>query len=515
MDRNAQMEAAKLLASEFKRGGGGSGRGRSNGRGRTNNSSNGSKPGGIGKAVTHSRYDTHAVQMNRSAPASSRPKFTQAEVTRARIQSPTTRVDPSLSGWLTGSNTPQASTAIPAKKAAVHSDSPKGIDKNLASWLTNTDKPQPSASTPVPATPKEAPTNRPSSSVPGPKVHISETLKDAVPGNVHAVSQTNALPLSLKKDDGAPLETIAHSKPNGLGKSLWAAHETNAVKDQDRDTMVETAASTDLSALTSALLLFDKDQPATRPQSDYDEHAARLLETVDTKQDAQASATMTEGPGVQKQPEIGSFFWALWQLEAGRELPDPLAVNAQMAEGTRDDNGVAPITDADTKDIKDTTSTMQRQETDHMENATEPLMNEAVCNCSKRSHPVIGLAASRHNTDADGNLDVSGLETASTAVKNKFAVNVILYRHSNQDCPVLLKYAAKFPLHFGASPALVDDPDDHLQVIRWEDSNSSSGPSSSLPGPSHSSPVPSNTLSGPPAQQLRRDRGLNASIWAA
>ncbi|KAK1640521.1 hypothetical protein BDP81DRAFT_420217 [Colletotrichum phormii] len=119
------------------------------------------------------------------------------------------------------------------------------------------------------------------------------------------------------------------------------------------------------------------------------------------------------------------------------------------------------------------------------------------------------------------------MQAASDAVKNKFAVNVVLHEHSNPDCPKLLRAAAKFPLHFGASPAVVDGPDDHLQVIRWKDSNGLSGPSISVPvrkinssGPQNNLAGPSHNSSGPPLagapvpQPTIRRRGINDSMWA-
>lgn len=472
-------------------------------------------------------------------PSSSRVVFTPAEVNRARVQpSAVTRVDATLAGWLAGSKTPQPGPAtpatpempaMPANTVPARSDAQKRIDQDLASWLT----PKPS---PVAAPPKETPVSRASSSTPVTKIDSPETPKAAVPGNTQAVSQSNAPPPSLKKEALASPETTVHSRPSSLGKSLRIAHEAKVLREQNNASGVETTASSNLNARASAILAKGVEL-MPQPQSNHNGQAPRLLGTVDNKQDARASSsTKTEASAVKPEPEFGTVQWALAQLESGRELPGHHEFHARKAQEVGHKSGAVSVPDAHSGTINKTESVIkQQQETTKEEKAAEPLMKELDCNCPKRSHPIIGLAASCYNTDSDGDHDLVRMKGASDAVKNKFAVNVILHEHSNPDCPKLLQAAAKFPLHFGASPAVVDDPDDHLQVIQWKDSNGLSGPSSSvpvrkinssghknnLPGASNNLAVAFNNSSGPPLAgapvpqpPVRRCRGINDSMWA-
>ncbi|KXH35591.1 hypothetical protein CSIM01_13718 [Colletotrichum simmondsii] len=530
-----QMAAARALAAEFSKAKGGSSRGRNSGRGRMNDGGSGSRPGGIGRA-TPTRYDAPPAQMNRPMPSSSRAVFTQSEVNRARVQpSAVTRVDPTLAGWL--ANTPQTGPATPvtpkmpmtpANTVPARSDVPKEIDQQLASWL------MPKLS-PVAAPPKETPTSRASSSIPVTKIDDPETSKVAVTGNAQAVSQSNAPPPSLKSEAVVPPETAVRSKPSGLGKSMRIAHEAKVIREQNNMSGVGTTASSNLNARAFALLAEDIDL-VTQPQSNHNRQAPRLPETVHNKQYAEASSsTKTETSAVNSELKFGSVEWALAQLESGRELPGHHEFHARMAQEVGNTSGAVPPTDAHSGIINNAQSLIEQQETTDEKKAAEPQMKEPYCNCPKRSHPIIGLAASCYNTDSDGDHDLTRMKGASDAVKNKFAVNVILHEHSNPDCPKLLQAAAQFPLHFGASPAIVDDPEDHLEVIQWKDSDGVSGPSCSvpvrkinssghqnnLPGASNNLTIAFNNSSGPPLAgapvpqpSARRRRGINESMWA-
>ncbi|KAK1727333.1 uncharacterized protein BDZ83DRAFT_212182 [Colletotrichum acutatum] len=474
-------------------------------------------------------------------PASSRAVFTQPEVNRARVQpSAVTRVNPALADWLANTKSPQpglatpatpampAMPAMPANMVPARSDVPKAINQDLANWLT----PKPS---PVAAPPKETPNSRASSSVPVAKIDSPETSKAAVSGNTEAVSQSSAPPLSLEEEAVVPPETTVRSKPSGLGRSLRIAHEAKVIREQNNMSGVGTTASSNLNA--KAFALFAEDiELVPQPQSNQNGQAPSLHETVDNKQYAEASfSTKTETSAVKPELKFGSVEWALAQLESGRELPGHHEFHARMAQEVGNKSGAVPVTDAHSGIINNTESFIEQQETTDKKKAAEPRMQEPYCNCPKRSHPIIGLAASCYNTDSDGDHDLTRMKGASDAVKNKFAVNVILHEHSNPDCPKLLQAAAQYPLHFGASPAAVDDPDDHLQVIQWKDPNGLSGPSKSVPvrkinssghqnnstGASNNLAVAFNNSSGPPLAgapipqpSAHRRRGINDSMWA-
>ncbi|KAF4782564.1 hypothetical protein HER10_EVM0000488 [Colletotrichum scovillei] len=530
-----QMAAARALAAEFSKAKGGSSRGRNSGRGRMNDGGSGSRPGGIGRA-TPTRYDAPPAQMNRPMPSSSRAVFTQPEVNRARAQpSAVTRVDPTLAGWL--ANAPQTSPATPvtpkmpmtpANTVPARSDVPKEINQQLASWLT------PKLS-PVAAPPKESPTSRASSSILVTKIDDPETSKVALTGNAQAVSQSNDPPPSLKSEAVVLPETTVRSKPSGLGKSLRIAHEAKVIREQNNMSGVGTTASSNLNAQAFALFAEDIDL-VTQPQSNHNGQVPRLPEAVHNKQYAEASSsTKTETSASKPELKFGSVEWALAQLESGRELPGHHEFHARMAQEVGNKSGAVPATDAHFGMVNNTQSLIEQQETTDEKKAAEPQMKEPYCNCPKRSHPIIGLAASCYNTDSDGDHDLTHMKGASDAVKNKFAVNVILHEHSNPDCPKLLQAAAQFPLHFGASPAIVDDPDDHLQVFQWKDSDGVSGPPRSVPvrkinssghqnnppGASNSPAVAFNNSSGPPLAgapvpqpAVSRRRGINESMWA-
>ncbi|KAK1986993.1 hypothetical protein LZ30DRAFT_777885 [Colletotrichum cereale] len=500
----SQMEAARILAQEFKskgnsrRGGGAGGGGRDELRG------GGSTCGvGAGRSLNTPRSQFSRSSMTRPMP--SRPALSVGNVNKTP-----TRIDPSLAGWLGGQNAddnkPAKSVPITTKKATVSLP----VDPKLSSWLTNSSQPQPLSVTPVPdanGTPKsntsasEVTTDVQSAIVSQAQSILEEPMRVTVQIQNPTSPAANKTYRDKPKTSDCPFEkkTTSASKCDGLGKSIWASEDPATVRTQDKSSdsgpVVDAAMSSRASAMPQ------EQQPICSPAASYDGQVSRLLEMGHNKDKTQKAARKTGSKLLlHQQPKVGTLLWALQQLDAGLELPDPQQLKAHGYRLNDNCPHVQPVA-ASQSDVNDAISQSQSQKTGNDEN-NNVLMDEVNCHCPKRSHPVIGLAASKYNTDVDGDVDISGM---STTARNKFAVNVILHDHSMPDCPVLLRTKTKYPLYFGANPATVNDDDDGLSVTVWEGQHRAT-PSAATPSAQQPQPRPQ--------QQSDGGRGLKSSIWA-
>ncbi|WQF76052.1 hypothetical protein CDEST_01066 [Colletotrichum destructivum] len=306
---------------------------------------------------------------------------------------------------------------------------------------------------------------------------------------------------------GSNLDKITSTlKPSGLEKISWDTAEAAGARTRNVTNVAEAELDAGLTARASALLLKDGKDTINRPAINLDGQISRLLEKGQSNGEVEKTAETADSNILfLQQPKAGTILWALQQLEAGLELPDPQQLRARGAatEGRHSPSETAMPRDK----FFATTQKNVNRATDHQivdeSKANESKTDDLNCHCPKRSHPVIGLAASKYNTDADGDVDISGM---TTAARNKFAVNVVLQDHAMADCPVLLRTKAKYPLYFGANPAMATDENDSLSVTRWEDSH-------------HTTPLPAQQQQPQPQpqpqqQQPSRGRGLMSSIWA-
>ncbi|CCF39077.1 hypothetical protein CH063_02046 [Colletotrichum higginsianum] len=332
-----------------------------------------------------------------------------------------------------------------------------------------------------------------------------------VPASAPAKSNTSQGQLNVSA--GANLDKITSTlKPSGLEKSHWGTAEPTGARTQNVINVAEAELDASLTARASAVLLKDGKDTINRPAINLDGQISRLLEKGQSNGEIDKTAKTADNNILfLQQPKAGTILWALQQLEAGLELPDPQELRARGAatEGRHSPSETAMPRDrffaTARKDVNRATDHQMVKESMANESKTDDLN----CHCPKRSHPVIGLAASKYNTDADGDVDISGM---STAARNKFAVNVVLQDHAMADCPVLLRTKAKYPLYFGANPATATDENDSLSVTRWEDSHHMIP----LPAQQHQQqpqPQPQQQLQ-PQQQQPSRGRGLMSSIWA-
>ncbi|EFQ28464.1 uncharacterized protein GLRG_03608 [Colletotrichum graminicola M1.001] len=477
MDRAAQMEAARILAQEFKSGGNTRRAGGTRGGGRDVLRGGGGTYGvGAGRSLTKPRSEFSRSPMNRPMPMHSRSALSS-----------------------TGQNIPAKSTPAATKEATVTVP----VDLKLASWLTNSNQSQ---SLPAKPVPKANTTLGPNISalgvVPAVQPAAVSQNQSILKGPMRVTAQTQSPTSSTinkthrdgqEVSDG-PFEKKATStsKGNGLDKSIRTSENSSTVHTQGeisvQGSVVDTAVSSQASNITQG------QQPVCTAAAAYDGQVSRLLETEYPKNKTQKTANKT-GSNLQlrQQPKVGTLLWALQHIEAGLELPDPQQVKAHGYQ--LDGNGphIQSVAASQSDDVKGAVSQGRNQKTENDENRNVST-DEISCDCPKRSHPVTGLAASKYNMDIDGDVGISGM---STTARNKFAVNVILHDHSKPDCPVLLRTKMKYPLYFGANPATADNDDDGLNVTVWE-------------GPHQATP---------PTQQLQqpssRGRGIMSSIWAA
>ncbi|OHW90502.1 hypothetical protein CSPAE12_10904 [Colletotrichum incanum] len=418
--------------------------------------------------------------MSRPMLTTSRPALAMGNVNRAPTQ-----INPALAGWLGGQkadrNNPVASVPTATKEATASIP----VDPKLAGWLTNNSQSQPSANS-VPIVNATLGLERSfpaSASVPGvtsaaqpTAVSQIRTLPEPTYVTAHiespATSVVNNTSWGQPKASDGPFEnkSTTTSKLNGLGKSMWASEKLTTAQTQNGSNKVDEIVVTDSSTKASAM---PQEQPVDSPTTTYDGQVSQLLETDHTKDEAQKASIETGSKlMLRQQPKVGTMLWALQQLDAGLELPDPQQFKAHRDGVNGNYPHVQPVAASQPDSVKGAVSQSQDQMVENYK-ANKTLMNDLDCHCPKRSHPVIGLAASKYNTDADGDVDISGM---STTARNKFALNVILHDHALPDCPVLLRTKAKYPLYFGANPATVDDENDGLSVIRWEESHHATRP---------------------------------------
>ncbi|GKT53314.1 hypothetical protein ColTof4_13268 [Colletotrichum tofieldiae] len=498
MDKTAQMEAARLLALEFKSGGNPRRGGGDRGGGRGLRGGSGTRGVGVGRIMNNPRSEVPRSSMSRPVPTTSRPALTVGNVNRAPTQ-----INPALADWLGGQradcNDPVACVPTATREATA----PVPVDPKLTGWLTNNSQSQPSAN-PVPIPNATLGLERPfpaSASVPGvtsaaqlTAVSQARILPEPTHLTAHIESPAtlvvNNTSWGQPKASGGLFEKkpTTASKLNGLGKSMWASEEPKTAHTQNRDNNANDTVDTNSSIRASSM---PQEEPVGSTTTTYDGQVSRLLETVHNKDETQMASIKTGSKlTLRQQPEVGTMLWALQQLDAGLELPDPQQFKAHGGGVNDNYRHVQPVAASQADNVNGAASQSQDQMTENYK-TNEALVNDLNCHCPKRSHPVIGLAASKHNAGAEGDVDISGM---STTARNRFAVNVILHDHAMPDCPVLLRTKAKYPLYFGANPATVDDENDGLSVIRWEESHHATRPL---------------------AQQSGVGSGLMSSIWAA
>ncbi|KAK1971236.1 hypothetical protein LY78DRAFT_626407 [Colletotrichum sublineola] len=476
MDRTAQMEAARNLAQEFKSGVNSRRRGGARGGDRDGLRSGGSTYGvGAGRCLNTPRSEFSRTPMTRPMPTNSRSAL---------------------------SNTDQNRPAKPIPASTKEAIIPVPVDPKLASWLTNSSQSQPLPVKSVPNVNATLGSNTSASevttdvAVAQAQSILEEPVRVTTQTQSHTSSAINKTHREKPKASDGPFEKATSApKCNGLGKSIWSSESPAAVGTQDEGSGQGSVVDTDMSARASDIL--QGQQPVCITAAAYDGQIPRLLETDPTKDETQKTANTT-GSKLQlpQQPKFGTLLWALQQLETGLELPDPQQVKAHGYRLNDNCPHIQSVAISKSDDVKSAISQDQNRETENNESSNS-LVDETSCNCCKRSHPVIGLAASKYNTDVDGDVDISDM---STAARNRFAVNVILHDHSNHDCPVLLKTKMKYPLYFGANPATVNDEDNGLSVTVWEE------PRHATPSIQQTSPQPQKRSGG--------RRGIMSSIWA-
>ncbi|WYZ40525.1 hypothetical protein EsH8_IV_000866 [Colletotrichum jinshuiense] len=496
MNINAQMEAAKLLAMEFKSGTN-SKRNKNKGSGRGGIGGGGSSRVTDGPRMTENHRPEPRGFMNR--PMSTRSTHPGAN---AYLPSPTpTKINPSLANWLTGNNPAQSSSTSPSPAASKVPPTALTSSNRTASVSQFPKVVQPSSS-PQAATISNK-TLAPSK---------AETVVVSAGDNASGSAKPGQHDQKAAKDT-ATNQAASSSRRNGLGQSMWATEETTVVQARNGDTKPEVALETkaehtvkapskvvpapnaDASAKASTTVdPTPQEQPGEEPADDYSGQASRLLLEVDSTQDKTKNASTLQ---FQEKPKFGTILWALQQLEAGLELPNQKDFKELMVrkddECANGEPGVTPQTvTADTTSLT-TLAPNEQMINDNKKKESNANLKDPACHCPKRSRPVIGLTASKYNTDMDGDVDILNMSTVS---QRNFAVNVILQDHPVPDCPVLQQTMAKYPLYFGANPATADDSDDDLTVFPWGKSNNST------------------TVSSNQQQSPGRGRGLTSSMWA-
>ncbi|KAJ0165575.1 hypothetical protein CTA2_10751 [Colletotrichum tanaceti] len=370
------------------------------------------------------------------------------------------------------------------------------VDPALASWLGGQKENQTKPAASIQDQPLPKTTNLTHKTAPASASAKSNTSQGQP--NVSAGSNLNKITPTLKA--------------GGLEKSVWATAEPTSARTQNVTNAGEAELDSVLTARASAVLLKDEENTINRPAINLDGQISCLLEKGQSNGEITMTAKTTDSNILfLQQPKAGTILWALQQLEAGLELPGPQQLRARGAV-TEGCHAASPSETAMSRDksFASTGNNFDRAADHQMveeSKVNEYKLDDLNCHCPKRSHPVIGLAASKYNTDADGDVDISGM---STAARNKFAVNVVLQDHAMADCPVLLRTKAKYPLYFGANPATATDENDSLNVTRWEDSRHTTP----QPAQQQPQPQPRPRPQTQQQQQPSRGRGLMSSIWA-
>ncbi|GJC95248.1 hypothetical protein ColKHC_04074 [Colletotrichum higginsianum] len=225
-----------------------------------------------------------------------------------------------------------------------------------------------------------------------------------VPASAPAKSNTSQGQLNVSA--GANLDKITSTlKPSGLEKSHWGTAEPTGARTQNVINVAEAELDASLTARASAVLLKDGKDTINRPAINLDGQISRLLEKGQSNGEIDKTAKTADNNILfLQQPKAGTILWALQQLEAGLELPDPQELRARGAatEGRHSPSETAMPRDrffaTARKDVNRATDHQMVKESMANESKTDDLN----CHCPKRSHPVIGLAASKYNTDADG-----------------------------------------------------------------------------------------------------------------
>ncbi|KAK2025581.1 hypothetical protein LX32DRAFT_596406 [Colletotrichum zoysiae] len=479
MDRAAQMEAARILAQEFKSGGGSRRAGGTRGSSRGGMRDGGGVYGvGAGRSSNTPRSEFARSPMTRPMPTNSRSALSSTDL-----------------------NKPAKSAPAATKDAIL----PVPVASKLANWLNNSSQPQPLSANPV----------RNVNPPPGSNISASEVVtavqpvvaSQAQPGlkePMRVTAQTQGPTSSVinkthrneQETSDGPFDKKAASTStsNGLGKSMWASEKPSIVRSQNESRVQDPAVGTAMSGRASDTS--QAQQPKGSTTSAYEGQVSRLLETDQLKDKSQKAANPGSSLELRQQPKYGTLLWILQHVEAGLDLPDPQQIKAHGYQLNGNGPHIQSVTASQSGNVEGAMQHDQNQKTENDESG-DVLTDKISCNCPKRSHPVTGLAASKYNTDIDGDVDISDM---STAARNKFAINVILQDHSQPDCPVVLKTKMKYPLYFGANPATVDDGDDGLSVSIWGGQEE-------------------RHQATPPAQQPKQrsdgGRGLMSSIWAA
>ncbi|KAL0931796.1 uncharacterized protein CTRU02_212749 [Colletotrichum truncatum] len=272
---------------------------------------------------------------------------------------------------------------------------------------------------------------------------------------------------------------------DGQRHHKWVEDDATANKARFRNDHGGDTKNNETGMVSSFLIDLNASQPIAK-SIDCMGQATRLLADLNLPSPAtnDTSTSVTATAPVNEEPLFGTALWAFLQLESGRLLPNEQEFRACMAGGKSSE--ASPVI-KETSAVQDHEQQIPTSEVHVIKELTDKL----VCNCPKRSRPVLGLNASRFNTDSDGDVRVS--DTLPTSVQHKFPVNVLLHDHPFADCPILEKVKAHYPLWFGATPATIETQEDNLDVRRWPTKTTATIFEKQKPG---------------------RSRGLTSSIWA-
>ncbi|KAK2741949.1 hypothetical protein CKAH01_01376 [Colletotrichum kahawae] len=272
-----------------------------------------------------------------------------------------------------------------------------------------------------------------------------------------------------KQDHVKHEQSTAPAQRTGLPQSIWADNDSTTVETPRKDAHAVCESGI---GKESNHVLINIGNDNSGSQSVQEKHAflegnaSRMLAdltiapSIATPGNSTTPASATEFPSI----------IALWEAVEGKDSSalECLLRGMQSLPATNIEV-VQPV-------MQNTTVTKMVQ------NATD---GPTTCNCPERPRGGLhGLSSSIFNVDEDVNKSVSDPQ--------KFLVNAIILTHSNEDCPVLQKCKADYPLWFGAIPATLPDQEDNLEVILYAETAATKRAS----------------------QKGGHGRGLSASIWA-
>ncbi|KAF9874055.1 hypothetical protein CkaCkLH20_08427 [Colletotrichum karsti] len=478
-----QMAFAKQLQQEFR--GRGSSRGGSSLRGRGN--------GPITAGPRSERQAYPPVRSNamvRPMPAANHAGFQRPMPPAADVQRAPIKINKDLSDWVDGGKpskpvNPEPSASAPAVSQPAVDSQPPHLARKAAV---------------VAQAPATTHTVNSTKETVAPKT--SHSIVAGAPEPSAAYHQPEA-PVKQKPDGQDKSE--AYSTHNGLHQSIWAgqgqAPEAETVKAATNKTdtnevhlfqvTTENHATKDAVSIDRAITATPTDK--IQKNDSLAGQASRLLaDTAPTSSNnASGSATSTISASAHNEPGFSLADWALQILRAGKVLPPKEQTAAQLSKIKQPEKETAPHSSKGIQPEKAAAAHWSNGERADSESPTTMDMHTKICNCPKRIRPLAGLSASQFNNDADGDRQIAGL---SETARRKFAVNVIKFDHPLEDCPILLKAQAEFPLSFGAIPATLDEQEDNLDVIPYQANEAEA-------------PGKAQKVSG-------LGRGLNASIWA-